>query len=86
MWLVSFCSQFGVVDAGGKVEAGEMDVERSTTCPLNLDNHFLPVQSTQRADSRMVFPCALKGQGKNGREVGARIVHLPLSVGVTATV
>jgi len=61
-----------------------MDVEGRTTGPLDLDNNFLPVQSDQRADSWMVFPYAL--WDKNELGLGAWGMHLPLSVGVTATI
>ena len=43
-----------------------MDVEGCTTAPFDLDNHFLLIQSDQRADSRMVCPCAFGGEGKTG--------------------
>ena len=36
--------QFGVVDADGKVEAREMNIEGRTTGSLHLDNNFLLVQ------------------------------------------
>jgi hypothetical protein len=54
-----------------KVEAREMDMEGRTTGPLDQDDHFLPVQPDQRADSRMIFPCALQGRGKDVHEVRA---------------
>ena len=60
-----FHSQFGVVHPDGKVEAREMDVEGRTTGPLDQNDHFLPVQPDQRADSRVVFPCTSRGRGKD---------------------
>ena len=60
-----------------------MNVEGRTTGPLDLDDNFLLVQSDQRADGRMGFPCTQRDQDE--LEVGARGVHVPLSVGVTAT-
>jgi len=58
----SFCSQFGIVHADNKVEAGEMDVEGRAARPLDQNNHFLLVQPNQRAYSWVVFPCALQGK------------------------
>lgn len=58
--LRDLCSHFGVFQADGKVEAGEMDVEGRTTGPFDLNNNFLPVQSDQRAYSWVIFPCALQ--------------------------
>lgn len=63
-----------------------MDVEGCTTSPFDQNDHFLLIQPDQRAYSRMIFPYALQGRGKDGDEIRAERVYLPVSVGVTATV